>query len=787
MSDETGNVGHKWDSDRAGWLPEHDELSRRFFAEKVAKELRSWKQKDSLVVSLNGDWGSGKTTLVNLIKHYAAKQPEGASEEKPIFVFFNPWQWSGQDLLMQAFFDEIGAAFRGDSIRNKDLAERLAKFWEGLKLTTVAGGELATRLQESLTALTALLAGASGVLAGRLPEGKIQSVLSWVGIGLLGVSALCAIYAPIAEVLASLFKWRAEKPKPSLEEVRNQLKTELKKLPAPIIVVIDDIDRLNKEEVRMIVQLVKANADFPNLVYVLLFQRSIVVHALDEISCEGGQEFLKKIVQVELEIPAAPEHELKAFFVKQLDPVITRAKIRWDKDTQERWARLFDDAIWPWFRTPRDIKRFKGMLEFYLEAHIEDGVLEVNPIDLILVEILRTFDPTAFEAVSRAFQKQRNLLVAVLFGNEEAKERFVLGAKAIVEREGLSEEERTRLRRVLAALFPQSQEGFSMSSTQDLEWDRDLRICHHKHFARYFQLGGNPGDVGAAFVNRLVNAAGDVGKLQEQLRATLTPESFEPLLERLKAVREDLPKSMIEPLIKALFNLSDALPTFRSNSFISSGPERDLTRVVTALLLQLPDRADRSAVLQRCVTESTAITGPTMCVSFLGPRKDESGAKHEEHIDVATLKTLQQQLLPRIWETLKSGRVWKLRASAYLIYRTLEWDGNAVCEWLKTAIKDPETALAFLMSMLQESQVSGGNGTRAVYSVRGNELEKFVDLESLASAASRASADDLGKAAVKGLQLAVQRKGENKPYGEIYVMSRGLDGKLFHDQHDSFL
>ena len=54
--------------------------------------------------------------------------------------------------------------------------------------------------------------------------------------------------------------------------------------------------------------------------------------------------------------------------------------MRWDKD---RWSRLFDDVIWPWFNTPRDIKRFRGMLEFYFEAHVEEGVLEVNPIDLI--------------------------------------------------------------------------------------------------------------------------------------------------------------------------------------------------------------------------------------------------------------------------------------------------------------------------------------------------------------------------------------------------------------------
>jgi len=191
---------------------------------------------------------------------------------------------------MQAFFDEIGSDFQGDLIKDRKRAKRLADFWEGLKLATVAGGELATRLQESLTALTALLAGASGVLAGRVQSQFWSNALS------VAISATCAIYAPVAEKLAAWFQWKAKSPKPTLEAVRKELKEELEKLPAPIVVVIDDIDRLSKAEVRMVVQLVKANAEFPNLVYVLLFQKSIVASALGEITCEGGQEFLKKIV-----------------------------------------------------------------------------------------------------------------------------------------------------------------------------------------------------------------------------------------------------------------------------------------------------------------------------------------------------------------------------------------------------------------------------------------------------------------------------------------------------------
>jgi Cdc6-like AAA superfamily ATPase len=260
---------HKWNSDRPGERPEDDELGRKAFAQRVAKELRGWRQKDSLVISLNGDWGSGKTTLANFILHYINEQASSSGEKEPAIVKFNPWQWSGQDKLLEAFFDEIGAAFRTNKFGDKATAKNLARFWEGLKVVTVAGGELATRLQEALIAAVALLAGGSGVMSSFAANPTVKTLLSCISFALLVLAGVCAVYAPFAEKLASAFEWRTNKARPSLDEVRGNLRRELAKLEAPLLVIIDDIDRLTKREMRLLVQLVKANADFPNVVYLL--------------------------------------------------------------------------------------------------------------------------------------------------------------------------------------------------------------------------------------------------------------------------------------------------------------------------------------------------------------------------------------------------------------------------------------------------------------------------------------------------------------------------------------
>jgi len=63
------------------------------------------------------------------------------------------------------------------------------------------------------------------------------------------------------------------------------------------------------------------------------------------------------------------------------------------------------------------------------------------------------FDPVAFEAVSKAFQKQRNLFIEVLFDDKEAKERFVLGVKQLTERPDLDDDERQKAERGHALPF----------------------------------------------------------------------------------------------------------------------------------------------------------------------------------------------------------------------------------------------------------------------------------------------------------------------------------------------
>src|ERR1051326_6543131 len=83
--------------------PSDDLIGRTSVAAVIADELRSTDASEGCVVAIMGPWGSGKTSLVNLVQVELAKDPA-----IPVLKF-NPWMFSGTEQLVDSFFRELAA------------------------------------------------------------------------------------------------------------------------------------------------------------------------------------------------------------------------------------------------------------------------------------------------------------------------------------------------------------------------------------------------------------------------------------------------------------------------------------------------------------------------------------------------------------------------------------------------------------------------------------------------------------------------------------------------------
>ncbi|HEV7924844.1 MAG TPA: P-loop NTPase fold protein, partial [Verrucomicrobiae bacterium] len=263
-----------YSADRPIVSKRQDILGRAKFAARLADDLHNWSGDDSLVVALYGTWGSGKTSVKNLLLEANRKR-----RRLPLkIVDFNPWQLSGTGGIPASFFRELGLAL-GDQGPKRDVEKRAKR------LKTYAGTLSVMGTTTDLVGTALQLAGVPG-----------STMLKNIGRGMksAGTTAKAG-----SETLSAMHDAESK----SLEAQKSELAELLARLPQPLLVVIDDIDRLTTSEILQVFQLVKANADFPCLIYLLLFEREVVGKALDEVSGGKGTEFLEKIVQVGYHVP----------------------------------------------------------------------------------------------------------------------------------------------------------------------------------------------------------------------------------------------------------------------------------------------------------------------------------------------------------------------------------------------------------------------------------------------------------------------------------------------------
>ena len=85
-----------------------DKLHRAPLASKVAELIKNFQGKESFVIGVEGAWGSGKTSFINLV----LKELYG--NENIIFVHFNPWNFSGQNELIADFFATLHSSIKNE-------------------------------------------------------------------------------------------------------------------------------------------------------------------------------------------------------------------------------------------------------------------------------------------------------------------------------------------------------------------------------------------------------------------------------------------------------------------------------------------------------------------------------------------------------------------------------------------------------------------------------------------------------------------------------------------------
>ncbi len=91
----------------------YDRLDRMSFVRSFAEAIGAVKGIDSVVLALAGPWGSGKSSLLNLV----ALELDSSAAQPPLVMRFNPWWFSGSNRLVAAFLQQLGAAISRPTVK----------------------------------------------------------------------------------------------------------------------------------------------------------------------------------------------------------------------------------------------------------------------------------------------------------------------------------------------------------------------------------------------------------------------------------------------------------------------------------------------------------------------------------------------------------------------------------------------------------------------------------------------------------------------------------------------
>ena len=330
-----------------------DKYQRAEYIQNLADALLHSTDPHGLIIGIHGPWGSGKTSLKNLLIN-ALKASDNTNEYH--IIEFDPWMYSGSGQVVSLLFKQISQTL----FKKTNSVSRMA-----LQLATFSN-----RWSSLLSALCNLVSPSSSV------------TINLIATFFNNIGDYLNPYNTDMQVLA---------------EQRKKLKKKLDTTKTKIIVFIDDLDRLTDSEIAEMLRAVKAVGDLPYVTYVLLYDREVVTKSLDKACHNKGDEYLEKIIQVPIGLPEPPKEAIETMLSSEIESIIQSQRrepeaLTGSDTSSNSFTDIYQACIDPFINNIRDAIRLTNDFKIRYEVLKDD----VEPGDLLGITSIEVFRPSLY-------------------------------------------------------------------------------------------------------------------------------------------------------------------------------------------------------------------------------------------------------------------------------------------------------------------------------------------------------------------------------------------------------
>jgi predicted KAP-like P-loop ATPase len=668
-----------------------DFLNRKHFADHITSAVVNYEDKnnESLTIGLYGKWGSGKTSIINMII-------ENLESNKDFIIFnFEPWLFSDTNQLISNFFKEFAQKINHDANESDDMKsigskmEAYASFFEPLTL---------------------------------IPEPTTQII----------VKAIHTFFSSGGKTFTKM----GEAYKKDLSATKKDIEKYLNKLDKKILIIIDDIDRLNNTEIKQIFQLIKSLGNFPNTIYLSSMDKDVVVNALSEVQKGDGNEYLEKIINVPLEIPQLSKSDVHKFLFSKLDEIIKDID---EKDfDQNYWGNIFHSGYKNFFLNIRDVIRYINILRFNQNA-LEQ---KVNIIDLMVISAFQVFEPKVYE-----FLKHNKELLS---GQESDGGGYGYSQKSENQKklreeldnckEKLQKLDKDSFSSLLQELFLKVNEASSntyyMGGLSDLR--KKSKVSSPEYFDAYFSLTLTE-TLSNYEIKNIINKTSNEDDFSNTIIELIKDNRISRFLQRIQDfTREDIPKENFQIIFNVLMNISDNIPENRNGMF-SFGNSLEITRIFYQLYSQLDNENDKYLLFKESIEKSReSLYIPCKKVSSFMKEHGEyekTEEKNDKTISFEHLQELKKILLQKINDWVKNKLLFEHNEALSIMYLWKRINEENCLEYIKNNIESNEKLLKFLKTFVHYSysQTMGDYTEKKTRKLNYKAIKDFIDVESIIS------------------------------------------------------
>ncbi len=667
--------------------PEQDRLNRIQFAEHLADVLFEHEDSNCLIAALNGEWGCGKSSILNLIESYL--KDKRRDNENIIILRFNPWNATDVEQLTAMFFRELKVSILGED-KNQHTKENIGKLLDIFSgILTIA--QLSPVGNQYFSMGSALTKKASGMLK--------------------------------------------DTPQKTQEEIKKQLDQMLKEYAKRIFIIIDDIDRLDIDAMKLLFRLIRLNANFENTTYLLAFDRNLVEDVLDCEQPGHGKEYVDKIVQVPINVPSPDEGLITDILLGELGTLVKK----WFEDSFDRkhWEELYlKGRFRKYFKNIRSVVRYVNGLEITYPLVSS----EVDMVDFMGLNLIRTFAPLSYEMIRKnkdvltkgdadAFERQKSKEVP-----KEILDRIYNFPPIIPGKEYEKEKELASLvKSTCKVLFPKIssiEENFGYSSGWEQGWRQKKRICSRDYFDKYFVLGTPIHEISDEEMRLFIATTQDAESFYKKLIGFFDRKMGKRLLEKMEDYINDVKEENIEGIAIALFNAEDKIV---AEPRVMMGMDAILLaeRIVLLLLEKIPNIEQRKLVLLNAIGKCHTVYLPVNFVSLITPRgKGDDEENKEEMLGFSSsdLSEIQKKCLDKIKSFVREEKLSKVPRLNAVLYRWREWENEEeVKKYVNKLIATDEGLWDLLSGFTSEVLSTAGD----YKTISQKSVKEFTDFDNI--------------------------------------------------------